>query len=99
MIIYIFDIDGTILKTVDGDYPNSVPIPGRIEKVNKLYDEGHRIVYWTARGTQSGINWHFYTKLQLIRFNAKYHELHVGKPHYHVWVDDKAMNADVFFNK
>ena len=26
----------------------------RIEKINKLYDEGHTIIYYTARGLKSG---------------------------------------------
>ena len=52
---YVVDIDGTICDKPadmhhDGDYSISVPIPGRIEKINKLYDEGHKIVYLTARG-------------------------------------------------
>lgn len=97
-MIYIFDIDNTILKTEDGDYPNAEPIPGRIERVNQLYDEGHTIVYWTARGSVSGINWKYFTAVQLAKFGCKYHELHVKKPHYHVWVDDKAQNSEVFFS-
>jgi histidinol phosphatase-like enzyme len=54
---YIVDIDGTICETVDGDYKNSRPLADRIAKINALYDEGHTIVYWTARGMVSGKNW------------------------------------------
>jgi histidinol phosphatase-like enzyme len=53
---YIVDIDGTICETVDGDYENSRPLADRIAKINALYDEGHTIVYWTARGAVSGKN-------------------------------------------
>ena len=50
MIIFI-DIDETICETPENrDYTISVPIQEDIEKANKLYDEGHHIVYWTARG-------------------------------------------------
>ena len=57
MIIYI-DIDETIANTPeDRDYSCSTPIKENIEKANKLYDEGNTIVYWTARGTLSGIDW------------------------------------------
>ena len=57
MIIYI-DIDETICESPkDRDYSLSVPIEENIEKANKLYDEGDTIVYWTARGTVSGVNW------------------------------------------
>ena len=34
----------------------------RIQKINKLYDEGHIIVYWTARGTMTGTNWYEITR-------------------------------------
>jgi len=51
MIIYI-DIDETICETPESrDYTKSVPILTNIEKCNKLYEEGHTIVYWTARGS------------------------------------------------
>ena len=58
---YVIDIDGTICKEViipnsggKKDYANHIPIPERIEKVNKLYDAGHTIKYMTARGCVSG---------------------------------------------
>ncbi len=56
MIIYV-DIDETICSTPDNrDYSLSEPIMERIEKINKLYDEGNTIIYWTARGTGYGID-------------------------------------------
>lgn len=95
-MIYIVDIDGTICKEVfndDGskDYERHVPIFHRIDHINKLYDSGNRIIYWTARGASSGLDWTEVTRRQLFDWNVKYHELWVGtKPHYDVWVDDKA---------
>ena len=95
-MIYIVDIDGTICHEVfdaDGnkEYEKATPIEERIEKVNALYDEGHTIIYWTARGAVSGKDWYDVTAKQLADWNVKYHKLRVGdKPHYHVWVDDKA---------
>ena len=50
---YVVDIDGTICtpgKTEDTRYTEALPIQDRIDKINKLYDEGHTIVYLTARG-------------------------------------------------
>ena len=32
------------------EYEQAMPIQDRIDKINKLYDEGHTIVYLTARG-------------------------------------------------
>ena len=50
MIIYI-DIDETICtKREDQSYSECVPITENINKANKLYDDGHKIIYWTARG-------------------------------------------------
>lgn len=101
-MIYIIDIDQTICNTpeVNGkrEYQNAVPYKDRIDKINKLYDEGHTIIYWTARGSSSGLNWFNYTWWQLMKWNCQYHELRMGKPDYTVWIDDKAINADDFFS-
>ena len=96
-LVYIFDVDGTILLTTNSKYADCVPIPGRIEQVNALYAMGHRIIYWTARGATSGIDWYEFTKQQLDDFGCRYHEFYTRKPHYHVWIDDKAVNAQDFF--
>ena len=82
MKIYV-DIDETICF-YDGEreYPNAVPSEENIAKINKLYDEGHEITYWTARGTVTGINWFDLTKEQLTKWGCKWHNLIVGiKPH------------------
>lgn len=97
MIIYI-DIDETICETPeDRDYTKSVPFLTNIEKANKLYDEGHTIVYWTARGTGSGINWTEVTENQFEEWGVKYHELKFGKPIYDLIICDKAINTDNYF--
>lgn len=97
-LVYIVDIDGTILEGKPGEYPTSKPLPGRIEKINALYDQGHTIIYWTARGATSGIDWTYFTKTQLDLLGCKYTELRMHKPHYDIWVDDKAVNALDFFS-
>lgn len=90
-IIYV-DIDETICKTSDDrNYVNSIPIKENIDKINKLYDEGHTIVYWTARGSRKQINWYTLTKYQLDSWGAKYHELRVDKPYYDLFIDDKTL--------
>ena len=64
MIIYV-DIDETICETPENrNYELSTPISQRIKEVNALYDRGHTIVYWTARGTGSGIDWRETTERQ-----------------------------------
>ena len=95
---YIFDIDGTICTHRElGDYENAEPYIDRIAFVNGLYDEGHNITYWTARGSSSGKDWRNLTYEQLKKWGCKYHELRFDKPYYDVWVDDKAFNADYYF--
>ena len=99
MIIYV-DIDETICDTPDSrDYTQSTPLKERIAKINKLHDEGHTIVYWTARGTQTGINWKDTTEQQLRSWGAKYHELKFGKPAYDLFIDDKNIESNTYFNE
>lgn len=98
MATYIVDIDGTILTSKPGEYKVSKPLPGHIEKINALYDAGHTIIYWTARGATTGIDWGEFTKSQLDFFGCRYTELRMGKPHYDYWIDDKAINANQFFS-
>ena len=90
--IYI-DIDSTICKTVGADYPGATPLYNRIEKANKLYTLGHHIVYWTARGTKSGIDWYDLSKKQLDEWGVLYHELKLGKPAFDLFIDDKVLNS------
>ena len=97
MNIYV-DIDNTITYTINTDYENSKPLYKRIKKINKLYDEGNTITYWTARGTVSGIDWYNLTKKQLQEWGAKHHHLLLGKPAFDIFIDDKAFNSENYFN-
>ena len=90
--IYIIDIDGTICITHNSNYNNSIPKTKNIEIFNNLYENGNEIHYWTARGAKSGIDWNEYTKQQLNEWGVKYTSINLGKPHYDVWIDDKAIN-------
>ena len=49
-MVYIIDIDGTICSLTEGDYDDVVPFYDKIKVFNRLYDSGHTIIYWTARG-------------------------------------------------
>lgn len=94
MTIFI-DIDGTIC-TQPGRYEDAKPISKAIRLANKLYDaagENDRIVYWTARGTTTGIDWRDLTEKQFKDWGVKYHELRFCKPQYDLFIDDKAMNG------
>ncbi|MBC8409396.1 MAG: hypothetical protein H8E12_11850 [Rhodobacteraceae bacterium] len=107
MTTYVFDIDGTICTKVDGgDYSKAVPMPERIAIINKLYDEGNTIVFQTARGMGRSGNsqafaWEFFekdTKTQLVNWGVKFHSLYMGKPSADIYVDDKAIDDNKFFD-
>ena len=93
MLIYV-DIDGTICTT-EGGYDNAKPIQGNIDKVNKLYDEGNIIVYWTARGGNTGKDWTELTGQQLVAWGAKFHDVIMRqKPNYDLLIDDKSKRIE-----
>ena len=104
MKVYIVDIDGTIctqnhFKDGNRDYEQATPMQERIKIINKLFEQGNEIHYWTARGSLSGIDHLELTKNQLKQWGCRYTSLRVGdKPHYDLWIDDKAINARHFCN-
>jgi hypothetical protein len=88
-VIYV-DIDETICTTPSSRlYEESQPIKANIDKINKLFDEGHTIVYWTSRGSRKQIDWYQLTKHQLDSWGARFNELRVDKPYYDLFIDDK----------
>ena len=97
---YVIDIDGTICKE-EGKVIGRKPYLDRIAKINKLYDEGHTIVFYTARGLKSGRGEKHYrpiTEQQLKEWGCEFHQLIMGKPHADYFIDDKAWPDKVFFN-
>lgn len=92
-IIYV-DIDGTICTLVK-DYNFALPIKEHIEKVNKLYDEGNQIIYYTARGQVTKKDWSELTMKQLVEWGCKFHELKMHhKPHYDLLICDKSIRIE-----
>jgi len=99
-MIYFIDIDDTICKLGEElKYETATPIESAIYKVNQLYLQGHHIVFWTARGTGSGLDWSELTRSQLESWGVKYHELRFGKPVYDVFIDDKNLNSLDWLNE
>lgn len=104
--IYCFDLDDTISKSekVDGkyDYKNAKPIPGAVEKIRQLKDQGHKIIILTARHmlTCNGDVELVEEKMRDLTENwlkenkVYYDELIFGKPYADVYVDDKAFKFD-----
>ena len=99
---YCFDLDGTICDTPmrpDDNKPGyleAVPFPFMVEQVNRLFDEGNRIIIMTARGRGSGIDWTSLTLKQLETWGVKYHELEpmFHKPTADIFIDDKGINVE-----
>ena len=92
MTVYAFDIDGTICTNTYGDYEKSKPYKDRIDGINFLFEKGHTIKFFTARGSTTSIDWSDLTKKQLKNWGVKYNELIMGKPHADYFIDDKAHN-------
>lgn len=96
---YYVDIDNTICHTPDTtNYAKAVPIFSRIHIINKLFDQGNTIVYWTARGSRTGIDWREITENQLNEWNCKRHNIIFNKPDYDIYIDDKSINSKDFFH-
>ena len=99
-MIYCFVIDGTICTSVENSrYEQAKPFSKMVSKINELYNCGHTIKIMTARGCVSGKDWSDFTEKQLKDWGVLYHELIMNqKPHAHVFVDDKAINAAAFMS-
>ena len=98
--LHLIDLDGAL----EGRLTNKNIIQN-IAKINKLYDEGWHIVYWTARGgseksRKNGKCYYDFTWKQLESWGCKFHDLSTGtkgqyqKPPYDLVVDDKAKRIE-----
>ena len=95
---YILEIDGIICNTHGNDYENAQPFLQRIEKINKLHDQGNKIIFHTCRGMTLFNNNRFnaehefwsFTYKQLKKWNVKFDHLYFGKPCGDFFVENKA---------
>ena len=104
--ILCFDLDGVICSNTKYkksdllDYKKSKSIPIAVKTINKLYDDGHTIIIYTARGmTRYKGNVSLIKKKlseltinSLKSWNLKYHKLVFGKIYYDLIIDDKSIN-------
>jgi len=89
------DIDGVLASAVPPDrYEDAQPLREAIAAVNGLFDAGHEIVLFTARGSATGIDWHAVTERQMREWDVRYHRLLFGKPAADYYVDDRALLPD-----
>jgi CMP-N,N'-diacetyllegionaminic acid synthase len=92
---FCFDIDGVIATIAPANqYDQCGPVPETIRIINKLYQQGHRIILSTARGSMTGIDWQAVTRRQLQEWGVLYHELVFGKQAADYYIDDKCISIE-----
>ncbi len=98
---FLIDIDGTITEDIPNEEPERMvtcqPFPDALQTINKWYDEGHIIFFFSSR-TESlrGI-----TETWLNKYGFKYHGILLGKPrggNYH-WIDNHIVRATRYIGK
>lgn len=94
---YCFDIDGTLCTNTNGDYSKATPYTERIKLVVNLIETGNSVVFFTARGSQTGIDWSELTKHQLEQWGISNPKIFFGKPHADLYIDDKAIESSRYW--
>ena len=98
---FMIDIDGTICDDIPNEEPErmatALHYPDALKMVNKWYDEGHIICFFTSRTEEH----REVTEMWLEKNGFKYHSLLMGKPrggNYH-WIDNHIVKATRFKGK
>jgi hydroxymethylpyrimidine pyrophosphatase-like HAD family hydrolase len=101
IINYLIDIDGTICDDVPNEEPERMvtaePYPDALETLNRWYDQGHIITFFTSRTEDL----REITEVWLKKHNFKYHGILLGKPrggNYH-WIDNHIVRGTRFKGK
>ncbi|MCE2772894.1 MAG: HAD family acid phosphatase [Bacteroidetes bacterium] len=98
---YLIDIDGTICDDIPNEEPwrmkDAALYPDALETINKWFDEGHIITFFTSRTEEH----REVTEEWLLRNGFKFHGLLMGKPrggNYH-WIDNHIVRATCYSGK
>ncbi len=92
---FCFDIDGVVASLADNnDYSLAGPLADNVALINKLYDLGHHIILFTARGYVTKKDWTELTRRQMQSWGVSHHELLFGKPAADYYIDDKFISID-----
>ncbi|MBT7321785.1 MAG: phosphoheptose isomerase [Euryarchaeota archaeon] len=98
---YLIDIDGTVGEDIPNEEPERMvtaeAYPDAIETINRWFDEGHHICFFTARTE----NHRIVTETWLNEKGFNYHSLLMGKPrggNYH-WIDNHVVRATRYTSK
>lgn len=87
-------------------YKSCKPVKEMIQIANQCYEKGYKVIIYTARG-MTGLygnthdiysNLYQLTKEQLKEWGIKHHQLIMGKAHYDLLIDDKAVNSGAIKN-
>lgn len=96
--VFLIDIDGTICEDIKNEdshlYMVAKVYPDALKIINKWYDEGNIITFFTARESKDRST----TEAWLLSHGFKYHGLVMDKPRIkdgqeYVWVDNKKVRA------
>lgn len=98
---FLIDIDGTVTEDIPNEQPERMvtcqPFPDALQTINKWYDEGHVIYFFSSRTE----NLRAITETWLKEYGFKYHGLILGKPrggNYH-WIDNHIVRATRYIGK
>lgn len=98
---FLIDIDGTICDDIPNEEPERMATaelyPDALETINKWFDEGHNITFFTSRVEEH----RKVTEDWLDRHGFRYHGLLMGKPrggNYH-WIDNHIVRATRYDGK
>ncbi|WP_313385391.1 phosphoheptose isomerase [Chishuiella sp.] len=98
---YLIDIDGTICDDIPNEEPERMltaeVYPDALVTLNKWFDEGHIITFFTSRLEEH----RDYTETWLKKHGFKYHGLLMNKPrggNYH-WIDNHLVKATRYNGK
>lgn len=98
---FLIDIDGTITDDIPNEEPERMatcmPYPDALEVLNRWYDEGHIITFFTSRTREHKE----VTEDWLDKHGFKYHGVVYGKPrggNYH-WIDNHIVRATKYDGK
>ena len=105
MKIFLIDIDGTCCDDIKNEdshlYAEAKEIPGSKNQINKWYNEGNHITFFTARDEKDRkvtLDW-------LDKNGFKYHGLIMNKPRClnqddeYIWIDNRKVRGITYVSK
>lgn len=96
--VFLIDIDGTICEDIKNEeahlYSTAEVYPDSLKIINKWYDEGNVITFFTARESKDKV----VTEKWLLENGFRYHGLMMDKPRIndgqeYVWIDNRKVRA------